>query len=479
MADTKEKMSKKKIAVIISAAVAAVAIIAIIIVYIGKVNFYKTHFLPNSIINSMDCSGLDAETVAGMLDEKAKEYTLSVIGRAEDKSAVEIGRVKASDINLELTDALGAANDVLNQQNPYTWCFLSKEEQRSYNIAQGVTFDETLLKKQVEAFEACQKEKMTAPSDAYISEYLDEIGGCEIIPEVMGTQLDVKKAVASINAAVYGCAESVDLVEQGCYESPEILATDDKLVADLEKINKWLATEITYDWNTFEVIVDKDIIKDWILRNDEIKIDEEAVAAFVSEQAAKYDTYGKSRKFVTTLGVELTLPSGKFGWRTDREQEAKELLGLIEEGKVTKREPVYSHTAPKQGMSDIGSSYVEADLSNQHLYLYYKGTMVFETDFVSGSMSSTPDCVTPQGVFGITYKTTNAVLRGNGYETPVTYWMPFHGNYGMHDATWRTEFGGDIFMTNGSHGCLNLPLDSAATIYSYMYEGYPVICYYY
>ena len=105
--------------------------------------------------------------------------------------------------------------------------------------------------------------------------------------------------------------------------------------------------------------------------------------------------------------------------------------------------------------------------------------MVFETDFVSGSMSSTPDCVTPPGVFGITYKTTNAVLRGNGYETPVTYWMPFHGNYGMHDATWRTEFGGDIFMTNGSHGCLNLPLDSAATIYSYMYEGYPVICYYY
>jgi len=173
------------------------------------------------------------------------------------------------------------------------------------------------------------------------------------------------------------------------------------------------------------------------------------------------------------------LPTGGFGWKTDRAAVTEELLKMLEEGAVTKAEPVYSNTAPWHGMNDIGNSYVEADLSNQHLYLYSKGELVFETDFVSGAMNSTPDCITPAGVFDITYKTTNAVLRGSDYETPVSYWMPFYGNYGMHDATWRWEFGGDIFMTNGSHGCLNLPLDSAATIYNYMHEGFPVICYYY
>lgn len=64
-----------------------------------------------------------------------------------------------------------------------------------------------------------------------------------------------------------------------------------------------------------------------------------------------------------------------------------------------------------------------------------------ETDFVSGNMSKA-DCVTPPGVFGLTYKTRNAILRGANYETPVNYWMPFNGNIGMHDATWRRAFGG-------------------------------------
>lgn len=479
MANTKGNTRNKKIMVIISAVIVTIALLALLIVYIGKMNFYKTHFLPNTTISGMDCSELDAKTVAGMLNTQAKEYTLSVLGRDEEGNTIEIGVIKGTDIEREITDALSEVNELLTQQNPGSW-FLAGSKTFSYSLVHGVTFDETLLRKQVEAFNACRKENMTVPADAYISEYSEETGRYEIVSEVMGTQLDVKKVVDSVNAAVYGCAESVDLVEQECYESPKILATDDGLLVSLEKLNRWLGTKITYDWNTFEVVVDKDTIKDWILRYDsEPKLDEDAVAAFVAENAKKYDTYGKNRTFTTTLGVELTLPTGKFGWKTDRERETKELLTLIEEGKVTKREPVYSHTAPRHGMNDIGSSYVEADLSNQHLYLYYKGEMVFETDFVSGTFSSTPDCVTPQGVFGITYKTTNAVLKGNGYETPVSYWMPFYGNYGMHDATWRTEFGGDIFITNGSHGCINLPLDSAATIYSYMYEGYPVICYYY
>ena len=120
---------------------------------------------------------------------------------------------------------------------------------------------------------------------------------------------------------------------------------------------------------------------------------------------------------------------------------------------------------------------MEIDLTHQHLYLYWKGELVLETDFVSGDVAD--GNTTPGGLYRLTYKTTDAVLRGATYETPVKYWMPFNGNIGMHDATWRNQFGGEIYLTNGSHGCINLPLDKAQAIYGYVSTGFPIICYYY
>ena len=204
----------------------------------------------------------------------------------------------------------------------------------------------------------------------------------------------------------------------------------------------------------------------------------EAVEEFVADTARELDTYGKNRKFTTALGVELTLPSGGYGWKTDKEGESQELIQLIYQGSVLEKEPLYTSRGANKGSDDIGDSYVEIDLSNQHLYLFWEGEIVLESDFVSGDMTKSGR-MTPPGVFGLTYKTRNAVLRGEDYETPVNYWMPFNGNIGMHDATWRSSFGGSIYITNGSHGCVNLPLDKAAQIYEYVSTGFPVICYYY
>lgn len=80
-------------------------------------------------------------------------------------------------------------------------------------------------------------------------------------------------------------------------------------------------------------------------------------------------------------------------------------------------------------------------------------------------------------MFGITYKTRNATLRGQGYNTKVSYWMPFNKNIGMHDASWRNSFGGCIYKTNGSHGCINLPPNKAKEIYSYLDTFFPIIVY--
>lgn len=481
MEQTKEKANGKKIIVILLCVLAVSVVIFGAVFYIWKANFYKTHFLPNTFVNGADCSELDAAAVAEMLEADAMDYELVILGRDENGSQVEVGVISAEDVSLELKDALAAVKELLAEQQKNNWLIATlTKKQQGFSVVQGVTFDEKALEKCVMKWEAFDEANMIVPADAYISPYIEEVGGCEIIPEKIGTQLDVELALQCIGTGIEGGAGKIDLAEQNCYLAPAVLSTDKALISTWETLNKWLATEITYDWNTFDVVVDGSVIEPWIIREEnKVLLDEEAVAAFVAKQAAEYDTYGKSRKFTTTLGVELTLPTGGFGWKTDRAAVTKELISYIKEGAVTKAKPVYSNKAPVHGMNDIGNSYVEADLSNQHLYLYHKGELVFETDFVSGAMNTTPDCVSPAGVFDITYKTTNRVLRGADYEQFVYYWMPFYGNYGMHDATWRWQFGGDIFMTDGSHGCLNLPLDSAAVIYNYMYEGYPVICYYY
>ena len=479
MTETKEKLSKKKISVIVMLVILVIAGIAFGVFYTNKIDFYTSHFLPATTVNGMNCSELDAETVAVMLIDQVKEYRITIYGRDENGQRAELGVINAESIEFGLADAVGQANEVLNSQDPSQFLYAGKE-QYSYQVVPVTTFSETLLMEELGKLGAFQKENMIAPEDAYVSDYVEEKRGFELISEVVGTTLDTKKAFDVINAAIIAGADSVDLLEQECYELPAVLSTDEELRATLENLNKWVSTKVTYDWNTFEVVVDAALIKDWIVRTeDKVSLDEEAIADFVASNAKKYDTYGKTRQFTTTLGVEMTLGTGGFGWQTDRKEVTKKLIEMIEAGAVTKAEPEYSNKAPRKGMNDIGNSYVEIDLSNQHLYLYIDGTNVFETDFVSGAMNSTPRSKSPAGVFDITYKTVNAVLRGSDYAEPVSYWMPFYGNYGMHDATWRTEFGGDIFMTNGSHGCINLPLESAAVIYNYVKTGFPVICYYY
>ena len=326
---------------------------------------------------------------------------------------------------------------------------------------------------------ALQKKNMIAPEDAYISEYSEKTQNYEIVAETQGTELNSNLVEEVVSAAIMMGDNTVDLVDQGCYENAKVTAEDAALVKACDTMNKWVGAQITYDWNGNKVVVDGDTIHEWIQTDTKNpQLDEEAIAGFVAEQAKEYDTYGKKRKFTTIQGIELTLPGGAYGWKTDREEETKELTAAIEKGETLDKEPVYSSKGAQKGSDDIGSSYVEIDLTNQHLYLFQKGNIVLETDFVSGNMSK-PGCVTPPGVFGITYKTKNAVLRGADYATPVNYWMPFNGNVGMHDATWRSSFGGTIYLTSGSHGCVNLPLDMAAAIYEYMSTGFPIICYYY
>ncbi|MCR5753249.1 MAG: L,D-transpeptidase/peptidoglycan binding protein [Acetatifactor sp.] len=469
----KQKNKKKKFFTIFC----VVVIFTILATYGGITYYYNTHFISGTVINEIDCSNLEAREAMMLIDARGYSYELTVAGRNASGESIELGVLNSSDVDLKLSDVSDELTGLMRQQNQFLWFEALFGVNNIYHLEQSVSFDEAALKYSLNEWAALQEENMEAPEDAYISEYSKSGNGYAIIPHTLGTQLDKKVVLNLIEEAILSGQSSLDLVEKGCYEEAKVKEDDAKLQSALEKMNQWVSASVKYDWHGTEVDVDGNQISQWItIENNAPVLDEEAVADFIAATSTELDTYGRKRKFHTTGGAEITIVNSRYGWKVSRADETEELLKLIYAGKTEEREPIYAVTAVCKGSDDIGSSYVEVDLSNQHLFLYENGGLALETDFVSGNMSN--GCGTPGGIFGVTYKTKNAVLRGDNYETPVSYWMPFNGNIGMHDATWRRQFGGEIYQTSGSHGCINLPLGKAKEIYDYVSTGFPVICYY-
>ena len=127
------------------------------------------------------------------------------------------------------------------------------------------------------------------------------------------------------------------------------------------------------------------------------------------------------------------------------------------------------------GQDYYGNTYAEVSITEQHMWMYKDGEVVFESDVVTGNPNLGND--TPIGAFRIRYHQANAVLVGPGYAQPVAYWMVFADDVGFHDATWQPYFGGDLYLWNGSHGCVNLPLDKAGELFNLVYDNMPVFVY--
>ena len=122
----------------------------------------------------------------------------------------------------------------------------------------------------------------------------------------------------------------------------------------------------------------------------------------------------------------------------------------------------------------VGDTYIEVCIAQQHMWVYKDGRQIASTNVVTGNYG---DCDTPTGYYEIYSKDTDTYLVGEDYVSYVDYWMAFYGGYGIHDSSWRSEYGGSIYKGDGSHGCVNTPLSAMATIYNNIPYDTPVIVY--
>lgn len=435
-----------------------------------------SRYVSGTMVNGVGVGGLTVEEAKNRIEDfYAKDYKLTIHEKDGAKEYID-----GSEIGYKVTagDGLQA---ILDGQNE-TGRIGGPSVDRSYQVAMQAVFDDAAMTAKINSLSCISGSGIVETKDAHISDYQEGVP-FTIIPQVQGNNVDVARVTAYLKAAVAISGTDAYLESEGCYYNVQVTSEDVQLNELLTLMNQCREMVITYSFGNASELLTGDIICTWITgsENGQVNVDRDKAAAYVKALAGKYDTAGTARNFHTASGRDVTL-TGPFGWKLNQAVETDALIGMIRTGQTQTREPQYSQSAVSRNAPDWGNTYVEIDLTGQHVYMFKDGVMVWDAPCVTGNVSK--NYTTPEGIYSLAYKQTDRILRGakkaDGtyeYESHVDYWMPFNGGIGLHDASWRGKFGGTIYQKNGSHGCINLPPKKAKLLYELIYKGIPVICY--
>lgn len=458
----KSKVSKRVIGVIIS-------FVVILLMYIGVSIYFKDRFCFGSSVNNISLAGKTVHEANEKISSKINNYKIEIIERNNKKECIS-----SNDMGLE-NNAKGKIAELKENQNSFGWLpslFRSKNKK----TVEIVKVNEDMLRKSIDELECFHEDNIINPENPKLKYNKKNY---EISSIVKGNKLNKDIVYKKILEAVLNGKTSINLDKEKCYEKPKYNEKSSKVVSAIEKLNKYVNSKITINFGDKKELLDGDTINKWLSIDEDynITIDEESVQEYVNELSYKYNTIGITRKFTSSYGNTVSVTGGSYGYSIDKEKEISEILKLIKSGKVKEIEPEFKQKSFTKvyGSNDIGKTYVEVNLTSQHLWFYKDGILIVEGDVVTGKVSDGHG--TPRGTYFLAYKQKNATLKGEGYETPVSYWMPFNNGIGIHDATWRNSFGGEIYYYGGSHGCVNAPYGIASTIYNNIEPGTPIICY--
>ncbi len=258
----------------------------------------------------------------------------------------------------------------------------------------------------------------------------------------------------------------------------KVLDTDPRLPAAVDSANRYLELNLSYTYEapgittTTKALTKSDLSKFITIGSDfTVGLSAQAIERYVKTMSQRFGS--TSGDFITTHGTAIDFTVEYYGAVLDQKAMCADLTHCLENKISGNRSAVFLSSSANN--MPYGGNYVEIDLTSQYLWLYRNGELVISTPFVSGNVSGGRR--TPTGVFSIFGMYTDTYLMGPTWYDYVNYWIPFYGGIGLHDASWRDEFGGSIYMYDGSHGCINLPNYAAGVIYDNVSIGTMVIVY--
>lgn len=445
---------------------AVIVFFSIILLYLLLSLYFINHFFLGTTINGVNVSLKSRRAAEGMLMDHVQEYSLTLIERNGKKELIT-GR----QIGLRLNESINIG-EIFRLQNQLLWPVMLFKRS-DYNIRDLILYDEALLRERIDQLD-CLNKAVIEPRDV---SFVYKNGVYIMQKETAGNKLNKERLNELIYKSIQAGNAELDLEKEDCYYKPRFTHKDKKAQDSLNTLNKYVSAWIKYKFENRYELVDGNVISRWLIVDDklDVSINRKAVRDYIKWLANKYDTVGISRSFKSSTGRTIEVTGGLYGWKIDQEAEIKALIKNIEQADKIIKEPVYEQKAVSRGEDDIGNSYIEINITRQYLWFYKDGRCIVQGAVVTGNPNRGNATVT--GTYFVVYKEKDAVLTGPGYEAKVSYWMPFFGNMGLHDARWRSAFGGEIYKRNGTHGCVNAPVGLAKKIFENIKEGIPVIIY--
>lgn len=450
-----------------------IAVIAVLVLVCGGIVIYlnsdsyeykSTHLPEKTFINGVDCSGLTEKEAKTELKNAWNKHKFKV---NRDGKNVATFSLKGLEYDTEgkIEEFIGTnfISVIKNHSGSD-----KKEHTIKMPIKDSKAFDKVVMN---HSFLDIPYKVKTR--DAYIDMRNTDF---KIVKEVYGDNVDKEKVDNIIKKLIAKGTFEFDFDLAKNVDKPEI-KKGDKVLKEERKFDKEnYSQSFVYDrYNGDYRITPGDIKKMRPVDKDgNAKVDKKAVNKFMKDVLAwKVNTQYFNRKFKSTNKGKITVYGGSYGYVLDKKKEAKQLAKDLEANKDFKRKPIFSQEPyfKGKGENDIGDSYIEISIGAQTLWTYKNGKRIQTTAVTTGKAGNDTDL----GVYKVEYKQSPAVLRGADYESNVSYWMPFNGGQGCHDAPWRGSFGGGDYVSNGSHGCVNMPVGEAGFLYKSIKAGYPVV----
>ncbi len=460
----------------VTAAVAGAAVLCVL-GYILLQNHYAKTFPYGTWINGVYCTGLSAEQVNLLLCQQ--EYNASVT-ITDDEGNEYILDCNAFVTGIDYTDSVKA----LRKQTLTGSSF----SQASYSVNPLVTLDAEAFSEwlpTVSPFsEIDEKYDIKITREFTVDRYVLKDTGLEI--------LDTDRACEVILAAIQTGVQSVSLVETDCYTADGYTTNDKVLLNIYSQVEEFTENhQLVLEADEGDYVMNEAEIQSLLAADEEgiplldkdgfIYCDTEKVETYVAAYASETSTRNNSWEFVTHSGETIEVKKGNYGRVLENTSElAAEMVAFLAADSCNETLAL-EYTYYPSGAYDndygraISDTYIEVSISEQHCYMYQGDELIWESDCVTGDVAKGRD--TPKGVYYIEYKQQGRTLRGEDYATYVYYWMHFYDGCGFHDAYWKTVFGGTEYLTNGSHGCVNLPSAKAEELYSLAASGMTVIVY--
>jgi hypothetical protein len=439
---------------------------SVVLIYLLISIYFAKHFFFNTVVNGADVSLKSHEVAEDIIKNYIKDYKLILRGRDG-----ETEKIVGQEIALQYNEQSSIYN-IYPMKSSIMWLFsLFKAEK--YYVSDLFIYNKENLEDKINELN-CINKVMVGPQNVSFK-YTN--GSYAVVKEVYGNKINRDKLNEVIKESISEGETEIDLNEKSCYENPKYTLNSKKTFETLNLLNKYVKANIIYIFDSEKEVLDENTINQWLCVNEnlDVIISEMEVMRYVRALSKKYDTVGIDRDFITSTGKIVEVKGGLYGWKINQALETKVLLENIRLGKTVEKEPIYTQKALPRGKNEIGNTYVEINLTKQHLWFYKNGRLITQGKVVTGNPNRGNSTVT--GTYMLNYKQKGANLRGPGYEAGVTYWMPFFGNIGIHDASWRYSFGGEIYKRNGSHGCVNAPLYLAKNIFENIEAETPIVCY--